>query len=187
MKQPLPDIRTAETWLAEQGVEGELLAHVRLVARIAEHLAQRLAAAGEDVDPVLTQRGGLLHDLAKLSAKQAARSHELMAAELLLARGQPELAEIARRHAMWAPVTEDQQPATWEQKLVYYADRIAQHDQLVGIDARMLEIAQRRPELRTRIDNYRAAALAQETEIAARLGVSQPELWCELEHAVKVA
>lgn len=184
MNQPLPDIPTAESWLAEQGVEGQLLAHVRLVAAVAEHLARRLAAAGEDMDPVLAQRGGLLHDLAKLSAKHAARSHEIMAAEILAARGQPELAEIARRHAMWAPLTEGQHPETWEQKLVYYADRIAQHDRLVGIDARMLEIAQRRPELRARIEEYREAALRQEAEIAARLRLTPSELWRELEKAV---
>ncbi len=183
MRQPLPDIPTAEAWLAEQGVAGELLAHVHLVAAIAEHLARRLAAAGEAVDPVLAHRGGLLHDLAKISAKAVARSHELMAGELLAARGQPELAEIARRHAMWAPLTEGQQPATWEQKLVYYADRIAQHDRLVGIDARVLEIVQRRPELRDRIEAYRDAALKQEAEIAARVGLSTPELWRELVQA----
>ncbi len=185
MTQPLPDIPTAESWLAEQGVDGQLLAHVRLVATIAEHLARRLQAAGESVDPVLAHRGGLLHDLAKVSAKKVARSHELMAGELLDQQGQPELAEIARRHAMWAPLTEGQRPETWEQKVVYYADRIAQHDRLVGIDARMLEIAGRRPELRERIDEYRAAALQQEAELAARLGVSVPELWRELELTVE--
>jgi putative nucleotidyltransferase with HDIG domain len=185
MQQPLPDIPTAESWLAEQGVEGQLLAHVRLVAAIAEHLAGRLADAGEPVDPVLAHRGGLLHDLAKLSAKKVARSHEVMAAEILLAEGQPKLAEIARRHAMWAPLTEGQKPGTWEQKLVYYADRIAQHDRLVGIDARMLEIAERRPELRDRIEAYRVAAQSQEAEIAARLGLSLPELWREIELAVE--
>ncbi len=184
MTQPLPDISTAELWLATQGVEGQLLQHVRLVATIAEHLAQRLKDVGEDVNPILAHRGGLLHDLAKVSAKNVARSHELMAGELLDAQGQPELAEIARRHAMWAPLTEGQRPETWEQKVVYYADRIAQHDRLVGIDARMLEIAGRRPELRARIDEYRAAALAQEAELAARLGVSAPDLWRELTLAV---
>jgi putative hydrolase of the HAD superfamily len=184
-REPLPDIPTAEAWLEEQGMTDELRRHVHLIARIAEHLAQRLRDAGEDVDPVLAHRGGLLHDMAKLSAKQAGHSHELMAAEILIQRGQPELAEIARRHAMWAPLTEGQQPETWEQKLVYYADRIGQHDRLVGIDARLLEIAQRRPELRDRIEDYRAAALAQEAEIASRLGVGVPELWREIELAVK--
>ena len=184
MKQSLPDLATAEAWLAEQGVDGALLGHVRLVATVAEYLARRLAAAGEPVDPLLAQRGGLLHDLAKLSAKAAGRSHELMAAEMLIDRGQPQLAEIARRHAMWAPLTEGQRPETWEQKTVYYADRIAQHDRLVGIDARMLEIAERRPELRDRIIDYRAAALAQEAEIAARLALTAPELWRELEREV---
>jgi putative hydrolase of the HAD superfamily len=183
----LPDIITIEAWLAEQGVEGELLAHVHLVARIAEHLARRLAAAGEGVNPILAHRGGLLHDLAKDSAKPAARSHERMAAELLRERGQPELAEIALRHAMWAPVTPGQEPQTWEQKLVYYADRIAQHDRLVGIDARMLDVATRRPELRARVEDYGAAALAQESEIAAHLGLSVPDLWRELELAARGA
>lgn len=183
--EALPDIATAESWLAEQGVEGPLLAHVHLVATLAEHLARRLRDAGEDVDPALAHRGGLLHDMAKDTAKKMARSHEVVACEMLMARGQPELAEIARRHAMWAPLTEDQVPETWEQKVVYYADRIALHERLVGIDARMLEIVQRRPELRERIDDYRAAALRQEAEIADRLGVSAPELWRELELAVE--
>lgn len=184
MTTALPDIETAEAWLAEQGVDENVLAHVRLVARIAEHLAHRLAAAGEQVDPILAHRGGLLHDMAKLSAKKQARPHELMAAEILAERGQPELSEIARRHPMWAPLTEGQRPETWEQKLVYYGDRIGRHTQLVGIDARILEIVQRRPELRELIDDYRAAALAQEAEIAARLGLSVPEMWRELELAV---
>ena len=86
---------------------------------------------------------------------------------------------------MWTPLTEGQRPETWEQRLVYYADRIAQHNRLVGIDARMLEIVQRRPELRERIEEYRAAALAQEEEIANHLGMIVPELWRELEHAVE--
>ena len=46
---------------------------------------------------------------------------------------------------------------------------------------RMLEIARRRPELRDRIEDYRAAALAQEAQIAARLDMTVPELWRELE------
>jgi putative nucleotidyltransferase with HDIG domain len=183
MATVLPDIATAEAWLAEQGVEAELLAHVRLVARVAEHLAVRLAAVGEQVDPVLAHRGGLLHDMAKVSAKKQARSHELMAGEILAERGQPELAEIARRHPMWAPLTRGQHPETWEQKLVYYGDRIGQHSRLVGIDARMLEIVLRRPELQDRIDEYRTAALSQEAEISARLGMTVAEMWRELELA----
>ena len=104
--------------------------------------------------------------MAKLSAKDAGRSHELMAAETPARRaGSPSWPKSPRRHAMWAPLTEGQRPETWEQKVVYYADRIAQHDRLVGIDARMLEIAQRRPELRDRIDEYRVAALRRKRKL----------------------
>ena len=183
MTQPLPDTQTAETWLREQGATEELLAHVRLVATVAEHLAERLAAAGEAVDPTLAQRGGLLHDLAKISAKDAARSHEVMAAELLRGKGQDALAEIALRHAVWAPASEDQRPQTWEQRVVYYADRIASHGRVVSIAERIADMRQRRPELRERLPIYEAAALAQQEQIAQRLGVSADELLRELRDA----
>lgn len=182
--QPLPDVSTAEDWLAAQGVGGELLGHVRLVAAIAEHLARRLVAKGERVDPILAQRGGLLHDLAKVSAKQAGRSHEQMGAELLRDRGQLALSEITLRHAVWAPSTDDQRPETWEQKLVYYADRIAKGPQLVTIEERIADMWGRRPELRDRLPEYKQAALAQEAEIAAALGLTREELRRELEREV---
>jgi putative nucleotidyltransferase with HDIG domain len=185
MSDELPPVAICEAWLAEQGATPELLEHVRLVAKIAGHLARRLRDVGEEVDPTLAERGGLLHDLAKISAKRDGTSHDLMAEALLLERGQPDLGEIARRHAMWAPLSHGQRPETWEQKAVYYADRIAKGGELVGIDARMLEIVQRRPELTDRIEAYRAAAFSQEAEIADRLGVSVSDLWRELEGAVR--
>ncbi len=100
----LPDVPTCLAWLAEQNVTGDLLPHVRLVAAVAFRLAERLAAAGEDVNPLLAHRGGLLHDLAKASAKERGVSHEREAGRLLRERGLPALARIAERHPVWAPL-----------------------------------------------------------------------------------
>ncbi len=182
--QTLPDIPTAEAWLAEQGVEGDLLAHCRLVGAIAGHLAARLAALGEQVDPRIAHRGGLLHDIAKHAAKGTGQSHELAGAQLLRDRGQPALAEIVLRHAMWAPLTEDQRPETWEQKLVYYADRVAMPPKVAPISERFADVRRRKPHLSEVLAAYEAAAHAQEREIAARLGLTTDELRRELEREV---
>lgn len=184
MNQPLPDIATAEAWLAEHAVRGDLLAHCRLVGAIARHLALRLRALGEAVDPELAHRGGLLHDIAKHAAKGTGISHEVMAAQILRERGQPELAEIVLRHGMWAPVTEGQRPETWEQKVVYYADRIAMPPRVAPIAERFADVRRRKPELADVLPAYEAAARAQEQEIAARLGLTEEELRRELEREV---
>jgi putative nucleotidyltransferase with HDIG domain len=180
----LPDIPTAETWLAEQGVDGDLLAHCRLVGAIAQHLAARLAALGESVDPVRAHLGGLLHDIAKLSAGANGSSHEIAGAQLLREKGQPELAEIALRHAMWAPLTPGQRPETWEQKLVYYADRIAMPPKVAPISERFADVRRRKPHLSAELAAYEAAAHAAEREIAERLNLTTDELRRELEREV---
>jgi hypothetical protein len=107
-----------------------------------------------------------------------------MGAQLLRDLGQPEIAEIVARHAMWAPLTEGQRPETWEQKLVYYADRVAMPPRVAPIAERFADVRRRRPELAEVLAAYEAAAHAQEREIAARLGLTTDELRGELEREV---
>jgi putative nucleotidyltransferase with HDIG domain len=184
MNEHLPDVLTAEQWLADHGVRDGLLAHCRLVAAIAEHLALRLRASGEAVDPILAHRGGLLHDVAKLTSKDSGVSHEILGAQILRDLGQPTLAEIVARHAMWAPLTEGQRPETWEQKLVYYADRVAMPPRVAAIAERLADVRRRKPELSEVLAAYEAAAHAQEREIAERLGLTTDDLRRELEREV---
>jgi len=174
----LPDVPTCLELLAAQGATGDLLPHVRLVAAVAFRLAERLAAAGEHVQPLLAHRGGLLHDLARVSARQRGVSHELEAGRLLRERGLHALARIAERHPVWAPLTPGQQPETWEEKVVYYADRISEPSGIVSMDERMTAMLARRSEQTSsaEADAYRAAARAMEQEIARRLGMASGDI-----------
>ena len=144
----LPDITTCLAWLREQGATHGLIAHVRLVAATAFRLAEWLRDAGEPVDPLLAHRGGLLHDLAKASARATGTTHDIMAGELLRARGHIELARIAERHAVWALLDPVHRPETWEEKLVCYADRLADGSRLATVDERMDALIARRPSSR---------------------------------------
>jgi putative hydrolase of the HAD superfamily len=173
----LPDVATCLAWLAEQGASPELIPHVRLVAAVAFRLAERLAAGGKLVNPLLAHRGGLLHDLAKASVREAGKPHDLLGGEMLRARGHDDLARIAERHAVWALLDPARRPETWEEKLVCYADRLADGDRLAGVEVRLDGMIRRRPELAVELERYRAAALALEREIAARLKLTSEDLF----------
>jgi len=181
----LPDLAESSALLAQYDVSSNLLAHCRAVAAIAFRLAEHLQAVGEILDPLLAHRGGLLHDVAKPAAKRMGQAHDELAATLLRAHHFPELADIATRHTVWAVATEARQPVTWEQKLVYYADRLLEEDRLVGVKARMAGMIERHPEQAEVLRSCLPAALAMEANIAGRLGMSSAALieWLRAELA----
>ncbi len=180
----LPDMPICLAWLAEQGASPGLVRHVKLVAAVAFRLAERLAAAGEPVDPLLAHRGGLLHDLAKVSARATGAPHNLAAGELLRARGFADLARIAERHAVWALLDPVHRPETWEERLVCYADRLADGGRLATVDERMDALIARRPELAANLERYRAEAKGLEREIAGRLGLAPGEMFEQLKEGI---
>jgi putative hydrolase of the HAD superfamily len=139
----LPSIAQSHTWLVEQGASANLLVHVDMVAALAYQMAVWLRQAGEQINPVLAHRGGLLHDLAKIPARALKVDHGQLAASLLIERAQPELAEIARRHVLFNIVDGALRPRTWEEKLVYYADKLVESSQIVSVQNRLAALRQR--------------------------------------------
>ena len=147
----LPTIEVCNAWLRENGAEERLLVHVRQVARCAYRLAVWLRQLGERVNPVLAQRGGLLHDLDKISAATKYGNHGELASRLLIDRGEIALAAIARRHVMHKIRESIDAPQTWEEKLVYYADKLVEGAEIVPWQVRLEALRQRYP---TFIDSF---------------------------------
>ncbi len=176
----LPDVAECLALLAGQQAPPQLMAHAQAVAAVAFRLAERLRDCGEAVDPLLTHRGGLLHDLAKITARPLGRDHGKLGGELLRTQGQPELAAIAERHMMFTLLEPNGGPATWEEKLVHYVDKVVEGDQVVSLDERLRALSGRYPENTERMYACLPALRALEAEIAAALGVPQPELLSSL-------
>lgn len=144
LEQPLlPEIPTCLLWLQQNGASAHLMTHVQQVAAIAYALAVWLRAAGMDVNPILAHRGGLLHDLAKASKHEAGTDHGQAAGALLRQKGEPALAEIADHHMLFTLMDEARTPRTWEQKLVYYADKLVEKNELVTVDERLSGLQER--------------------------------------------
>ena len=182
----LPDLQTCHLWCLEQDFSFNAWAHVSLVAGVAYLLAVRLRGQGLGVDPLLAQRGGLLHDIAKMTTLHLGTkaNHGEVGASLLNERGQPALAEIARRHMIYPPDSVNW-PRTWEEKLVHYADRLAEGSQLVPLDQRLEALYLRYPKQAAFLRQQRENQLALEAEIAAAAGVSPNELFPLIQQALK--
>ncbi len=149
-------------------VPSHILRHSEAVAKLGVFLAERLAERGVPVDTELVERACLLHDLfrvcdfpledfswfeqpvseedktrwRRLKARHGHRRHE-DAADAFLKGTYPVLAATIRRHRYTSLIDEGDMPQTWEEKLVYYADKRAMHDRIVPLSER-LEEAHRR-------------------------------------------
>lgn len=172
----LPDVAECLALLADQDLPPHVVRHSQAVAAVAFRLATRLRESGEAVDPLLAHRGGLLHDLDKVSSRRLNQTHGRLGARILREKGYPELADIVERHLVFTIFDPAERPATWEQKLVYYADKIVEGDRVVGVAGRMEGFRQRYPEYAAEFDRCRPSVLQLEAEICARLGVSPTTL-----------
>lgn len=182
----LPDYATCLAWLVERGTPYNILSHIHLVAATAYLLAVWLRNTGEAVNPLLTQRGALMHDLAKIDSLKPGQTvdHAALARDILLERNQPELAEIANRHMPYRDRDYPRRPLTWEQKLVHYSDKLAEGSQLVPIEERLLALKGRYPQAAQELEESWPILASLQDEICKRLGLAPTLLFERLRQAL---
>ena len=172
----LPDWDESMALLAEQDAPPGVLEHSKAVAAVAYRLAFRLRELGERVDPLLAHRGGLLHDLDKITSRRLNQTHGQLGAQILRHKGYPEkLATIVERHLMFTLLDPTNRPMSWEEKLVHYVDKIVEGDTVVSVAERFEALRQRYPEHAEEFDRCLPAVLELEAEICGRLGISPGE------------
>jgi len=184
----LPDVTTCYAWLVEQNCTANLLQHVQGVAAAAYQMALWLRKAGESVNPVLAHRGGLLHDLAKLTARKPGSPpghHGEAAAAILNQRGYPDLGEIARRHLVFCLMDDTSRPLTWEQKIVYLADKLVEGGRIVSLEERMNGFKEHYPQDGDRIHVCEPVIYKLEAEICAAMHLPAGSLPAELQRSMR--
>ncbi len=186
-KPTLPVYRTCLAWLLEQPVSHSLLGHIHGVAATAYTLAVWLRAAGQTVDPLLAHRGGLLHDLAKIKSLEKPPDqrmhHGELGARMLADRGEPDLAEITRRHPLFCLTQDALRPTTWEQKLVHLADKLIEGSRLVPLEERITALRHRYAFDEARINASVPALEALLAEVCAALNLPVEEIIPRLRQA----
>ncbi len=170
----------AERWFDRYAYPPWLRVHSRLVGRIAGVLALTHRAAGADLDVEAVTLAGYLHDVGRSPLLAGvAGEHEERSALVLVAEGQPALAELARRHPVYAPLDPARAPRTLAEKIVNVADRRG-GQRLMTIAERVREIGERHPEYLLEVPRALAHAATLEHEVFAPLPFGPDELGSRL-------
>jgi HD superfamily phosphohydrolase YqeK len=160
----LPSNKECFAILAEYHVPPHIVNHSKAVAKLAVFLARRLNENGAEVNIILLEGACLLHDLLrvhdfkesdydnfeqnlpeeekakwqKLRSKYKSSSHEDAAYDILKHK-YPVIALTIKRHRYMALLDEKEKPQSWEEKLLYYADKRVMHETIVSLKERLTE------------------------------------------------
>lgn len=139
-----------------------IIKHSLAVAELAVSLARKLNANGETVNIELVEKACLLHDIlricdlerpdytrfeggvtkqdllkwSRIKTEYNQLSHE-DAAYKLLKNKFPALALAVKKHRYTAISKQADKPQTWEEKLVYYADKRVEHNKVLPLKTRL--------------------------------------------------
>ena len=111
--------------------------HVALVAKVAKFLATQLKikTSGFIIDEQLLTAAAFLHDIDKNAPKLPGEQHPDTAVRILKEEGMVEVAQLVATHPLHAIFDPSITPKTWEEKILYLADKMVKYE-IITVDAR---------------------------------------------------
>ena len=125
--------------LKDNNVPDNIIAHSKAVCKVAIKIVDLLEKGGISVNKDLVAAASLLHDIKKLSPND----HVIEGYGFVKSLGFPEVALVMRKHGLSNLEKDDCIPKTWEEKIVFYADKRVKNDKIVSVDERFEYIRQR--------------------------------------------
>ena len=83
----------------------------------------------------LIEASALTHDIDKAIPKKTGEKHPDTAVRVLTELGFTEVAQVVRKHSVHCVLDPKLTPATWEEKIVFLADKMVKHE-LIGVEER---------------------------------------------------
>ncbi len=125
--------------LKDRNVPANIIAHTTKVCEFSMKVVDLLESKGIKINRKLVEAGALLHDVEKLSPKD----HVIEGVKLMKSLGFEEVAEVIKKHGLYHLDKEEFVPKTWEEKIIFYADKRVKNDGIVTIKERFDYIKQR--------------------------------------------
>ena len=108
--------------------------HSQKVTELALDLGQKLKSQGIEINLDLIYNSAMLHDIAKFLCLDCDTRHTYEGARILRKEGLEKEAEIVESHGLDTIIHYPERLNSWENKLVYYADKRVVHDQITSLE-----------------------------------------------------
>lgn len=109
----------------------DIIEHSKAVCMVAEKIANNLMKKRIKVNKRLVIAAALLHDI-----ERAKDSHVIRGFRLLNKLGYHEVARVVKKHSLYKLEAKLNQPRTWEEKIVFYADKRCKGSKIVKLEER---------------------------------------------------
>lgn len=110
--------------------------HVQLVERVALFFARRVAeVTGESINIPLLSASALLHDIDKSIPKAKDEHHPDTGVRVLRDEGFSEVSDVIKTHSLSSILDQNLSPKSWEEKLLYLADKMVKYE-ILDVDRR---------------------------------------------------
>ena len=150
-------------------VKPAIIAHGKMVARIATVISQSLEEAGLIINSSLVQAAARLHDIAKGQPK-----HDAAGGRILTSLGFARVGNVVGVHTELSGG-----PVNLEAKIVYLADKLVRGEQVVSLDKRYSISAEqygKDPDIGVKVAERKQRAEETASEIEALAGISLSEM-----------
>ena len=125
--------------LKENNVPDNVVTHLKAVCNFSIKVCDLLEKKGINVNKDLVVAGALLHDIKKINSED----HVIEGYGLVKSLGFPEVALLIKKHGLMHINKNEFVPKSWEEKIVFYADKRVKGDKIVSVDERFEYIKQR--------------------------------------------
>lgn len=109
----------------------QVILHSKAVCKCAENIANALAKKGIKLNKKLVIAAALLHDI-----ERGKNQHVMKGFRLLKKLGYKEVAEVVKKHSLYKIKQKNRQPRSWEEKIVFYADKRCIGNKVVPLEKR---------------------------------------------------
>lgn len=125
--------------LKDNNVPDNIISHLKAVHDFSMKVCNVLDRRKININRDLVAAGALLHDVKKINSED----HIIEGYELVKSLGYPEVANLIKKHGLMHINKDEFAPKTWEEKVVFYADKRVKGNKTVSLDERFEYIKER--------------------------------------------
>jgi len=163
----IPTRKQCEKIWQEYNIPAPIIEHMELVSRVCVFLGERLENKGEKINTEALKAAALLHDLDKIMIGRNEHNHGFLAAQILEKKGMVDLSGMIKKHALANIASTVNKPESIEEKVLFYADKIAS-DKIFSLEDRSFSWIENHPEAKKLILEKLPLLAALEQEILTK-------------------